>query len=400
MPPTLLDHSVTARRPTGDVIAEQSALNLLFQPLTVRGLTLKNRIVFPPCVTNFAAEDGSVTERSRAHYRARARGGAALVTVEASYVTRAGKTFACALGIDDDRLVPGLRRLAEAIHSGGALAAIQLWHAGRRASSSTTGLESVSASEVPGADGIVPHALTVAEMARLLDEYGRATKRARQAGFDMVEIHMAHGYLLNQFLSPLSNKREDQYGGSLDNRLRFPLEVTAEVRRAAGTECPIIARISGDEYMPGGLTLADSQQIARRLQAAGIDLISVSGGSPESAAWGPTGRKKIPAKTPPGYFTHLAAGIKAAVDIPVTAVGRLGEPSAAAEVLASGRGDLVALGRSLLADPEWPNKVAAGLSADIRRCTCCNGCLHHLVHQHAIVCKQNKTLGQEYLSSS
>jgi len=378
-------------------IAASEATSLLFQPLPVKGLTLKNRIVFPPCVTNYAAEDGAITDRSRAYYAARAKGGAALVTVEASYVALAGKPFVCSVGLDHDRLIPGLRSLAGAIHAGGALAAIQLWHAGRRARPAISGIESVSASAIAGVDGIVPHALTVAEIAGVVQAFGEGARRAREAGFDMVEIHMAHGYLINQFLSPFSNHREDEYGGSLDHRLRFALEVTAEVRRRVGADYPIIARLSADEHLPGGLTLADSQAIAARLEQAGVDVLSVSGGSPDSPDWGPTGQKKGPAKTPPGYYTHLAAGIKAVVGVPVIAVGRLGDPATAAQVLADGHGDLIALGRVLLADPDWPQKVASGRSDEIRRCTCCNGCLHHLYQQHGILCKQNRLLGQEYL---
>jgi len=221
--------------------------------------------------------------------------------------------------------------------------------------------------------------------------------RCRRAGVDGVLVHAAHGYLINQFLSPSSNQRDDEYGGSFENRLRFALEVVAAVRRRAGADIPIIARISADEFLPGGLTLAETQIVARRLQEAGVDVISVSGGLPEAPTIGATGLKKGPAKTPPGYFVHLAAGIKGAVGVPVIAVGRLGDPAVAGQVLAGGHGDLIALGRGLLADPEWPNKVAAGRDAEIRRCTCCNGCHHHLYQQHPIVCKQNNQLGQEYL---
>lgn len=373
------------------------SLRPLFDPLSLRSLTLKNRIVMPPMVMNYATADGLVTERSRAYYAARAKGGVALVIVEASYVRAEGKGFANSIGLHHDGVIPGLRGLAAAIHAGGVLAAIQIWHAGRRASPPITGLENVAPSAIAGANGFVPRELQSAEIDGLVDAFGQAARRAREAGFDAIELHMGHGYLLNQFLSPFSNQRDDAYGGSLEGRLRFPLAVVAAVRREIAPDCPIIARLSADEFVPGGLTLADTRPIARRLAEGGVDVISVSGGIAESPHMASTGLKKGSAKTPPGFFLPLAAAIKEAVTVPVIAVGRLHDPLLAAEVLAAHRADLIAVGRALLVDPEWANKVAAGRIADIGRCTCCNGCQYRIRLEQDVVCKQNKLLGREYL---
>ncbi|MGB9858626.1 MAG: NADH:flavin oxidoreductase, partial [Moorellaceae bacterium] len=229
---------------------------LLSGPIKIGRLELKNRMVMPPMVTNYAYTDGSVTPRLIAYHTERAKGGVGLIIVEATYVHPSGKGFKNQLGIYSDRLLPGLRRLVDAVHAQGAKIAIQLYHGGRQTTSAVTGQPIVAPSALPCATiGEVPKELTKEEIASLVRAFAEAARRAKAAGFDAVEVHGAHGYLINEFLSPLANKRTDEYGGSLENRMRFPLEVVRAVRQAVGPDYPVLYRLSADEKISGGLTL-------------------------------------------------------------------------------------------------------------------------------------------------
>ncbi len=376
----------------------QAIIDELFRPLDVKGVRLPNRIVMPPMVTNIAEQDGSINDRVREYYAARAKGGAGLIIVEATYISPEARRFVSNIGIHEDRLISGLRTLTDAVHEAGARIAIQIWHAGRRAQPPITGLAAVAPSSIEGVDPWLPRELTVDGIRKAVEDHARAVRRARDAGFDLAEIHMAHGYLPNQFLSSFSNLRRDDYGGSLENRLRFPLEIMSEIRREVGDDYPIIVRIPADEYMDGGLTLDESRIVSVRLQEAGAAVIHVTGGGPDSPTMGQCGLRKSPAKTPNAFLRHLAAEIKPAVTVPVIAVGRLDDPELAAEVLANGEADLIAIGRGLLTDPEWPHKVAEGRSAEIVVCTGCQGCLHYIYKQLGIQCKRNPMLGKEYMA--
>lgn len=369
-----------------------TSFDLLTSPIAIGTMRLKNRMVMPPMVTNYAYEDGSVTGRLRAYHAERAKGGVGLIIVEASYVHQSGKGFRNQVGIYSDRLIPGLRSLVDTVHAHGAKIAIQLYHAGRQTKSSVTGCPIVAPSPIPDpTEPETPKELTKDEIAELVRAFGEAARRAKAAGFDAVEIHGAHGYLINEFLSPYSNKRTDEYGGPLENRMRFPLEVVRAVREAVGPEFPVMYRMSADEKVPGGLTLEETKIVAKRLEQEGIDAIHVSAGVYESAVW-----IIQPMALPRACLADLAAGIKSVVKIPVIAVGRFNDPEVAERVLAEGKADLIAFGRALLADPDMPRKVVEGRLDEIRKCIgCCQGCIDELFQDHPITCTVNPRTGFE-----
>jgi len=362
----------------------------LLEPSRIGQMKLRNRIVMPPMVTQYGDAKGFVTERARNYYEARARGGAALIIIEATYVHPGGQPFANQLGISDDKFIPGMSELTQAIHRHGARAAIQLHHGGRTAKPELTGMQPIGPSPiaVPGREA--PRELSVAEIAENVAHFARAALRARKAGFDGVEIHGAHGYLVHQFLSRSSNKRQDSYGGDLPNRARFFVEIIKATREAVGNDYPVWCRLSGKEYgVEEGTTLEETQETARIAQEAGIDAIHVSASGP-----GAPNNLTSP-KFVPGVIIDLAEGVKKAVSIPVIAVGKI-TPDAAETILAEGRADLIAMGRALLADPELPNKVASGRLEDITPCINCYGCRDDLwTNVLGIRCHVNATLGRE-----
>ncbi|HUT75103.1 MAG TPA: NADH:flavin oxidoreductase [Armatimonadota bacterium] len=326
----------------------------LFDPIDLHpSLRLKNRVVMPPMLRNHAGADGVVTQEVIQHYVARADGGVGLIIVEATYVREDGKLSPRQLGISKDTHIEPLSRLAGAIREHGAAAAIQIHHAGGVADPKTIGGHGVapSADAFPGPDG--PRELTTAEAHQLAALFGAAAGRARAAGFDAVELHGAHGFLVNQFLSPATNHRHDQYGGGPDGRLRFALECVQAMREAAGNDYPIIVRISAIEERPNGLTLEDSCQIARALESAGACAIHVSASL------------SSPRDYEPGHLVPLAAGIKQAVSVPIIAVGKLHDPELANRVIEEGRADLVAVGSQLLKQPDWPQRAAAVLDQEV-----------------------------------
>ncbi len=332
-----------------------------------------------PMVSDYATEDGEVTLRLISYYGERADGGVGLITIEATAITRNGRLGANQLGIWDDGQLHGLRYLTERVHGTGAKVAVQLHHAGRQSSfGARTGADLVAPSPIPSPTLPLskPRELAAAEIRALVQDFARAARRAVAAGFDAVELHAAHGYLLNQFLSPFSNYRADEYGGSLEGRLRFPLEVLAAVREAVGPDFPVGLRISADEHVPGGHTLAESAVIARRLVESGADFIHVSAGVPGGHA-PPEGPGDDPSST-----VLLARGVKQVLTVnglraPVIAVGHVLRPAVARKIIETGTADLVAIGRALLADPLWVRKAAAGLEDEIRVCSGCRDCIHH-----------------------
>ncbi|WP_406677799.1 FAD-dependent oxidoreductase [Neomoorella carbonis] len=365
---------------------------LLISPTKIGNLQLKNRMVMPPMETNYAYSDGSVTDRLVTYHEERARGGVGLIIVEASYVHITGKGFKNGLGIYSDRLIPGLRRLVEAVHAHGAKIAIQLFHGGRQAHSEYTGQPLLAPSPIPDPTvGEIPKELSRDEINMLVKAFAEAARRAKTAGFDAIEIHGAHGYLLDEFLSPFSNKRTDEYGGSLENRMRFPLEVVRAVRQAVGPEFPIIYRMSADEKVPGGLTLDETKVVARRLEQEGVNALHVSAGVYASAQW-----VIQPMYLPRGCLVDLAQGIKSVVKIPVIAVGRINDPEVAEDILKAGKADLISFGRELITDPEMPKKVIEGRLDEIRHCiACCQACIDELFRDHAIGCTVNARAGYE-----
>jgi 2,4-dienoyl-CoA reductase-like NADH-dependent reductase (Old Yellow Enzyme family)/thioredoxin reductase len=372
---------------------EVSVLKNLFEPLNVKGMKLRNRLVMPPMVTNFASEQGAVTKQIIDYYRERAKGGAALIILEMSYSDPTGKGFPCMLGIYDNKFIAGLNELAEAIKSFGACAAVQIGHAGRQTFSQITGHPVLAPSAIPfkGAPEM-PKEMTIEEIQKVILGFGAGALRAKMAGFDAIELHGTHGYLINEFLSPYTNKRTDVYGGSFENRLRFPIEVIQAVRSKVGKHYPLILRLCGNEYIENdeGITLDLARKIAPRLVAAGIDILHVTG------AIGDTRDNSIqPHYYSLGYNVYLAQGIKEVVDVPVITAGSITDPYMAERILEEGKADLIAIGRGLLADPMFPKKAKQGKPEEIRRCIRCNECVGRLRKLYHISCAVNPAVGKE-----
>ncbi len=364
---------------------------LLFSPLNINSITLKNRLVMPPMGTNLPTRTGEVTQELIDHYAARARGGVALVTVEGTTVHSSGRGFNFQLCADRDELIPGLADLAGAIKEVGAVALLQLHHGGRNTDVRVSGRPPLAPSALRSpVSRVTPEAMSLDQIELMVEAYGRAAERALEAGFDGVELHGAHEYLIHQFLSPYCNRRTDDYGGSEENRLRFPLEVIARIRRRLKNEI-LSFRLNGSDYVPGGLTIEEGVRIAQALVRAGVDLISVTAGLYE------TPHKLIPPlDTPRGTHLDLAAEVKKRVDRPVVGVGRIIDPAQAELALRRNQADLIAVGRALLADPEWPRKAREGRWKTIRRCVGCNqGCIDHMFSDRPVTCLYNPRTGHE-----
>jgi 2,4-dienoyl-CoA reductase-like NADH-dependent reductase (Old Yellow Enzyme family)/thioredoxin reductase len=363
----------------------------LFSPVRINGLEIKNRFFMPPMCTGFATVGGEITDRLVAYYAERAKGGVGLINVEFASITPAGKVFDHMIGIYDDRLIPSHKRLVDAVHKAGSKIAVQISHAGRRAHSTVTGEIPIAPSPIPRLNGEVPRALSIDEIKSLISAFGMAGIRAEKAGYDAVMIHMAHGYLIHQFLSPLSNTRQDPYGKDIQGRSRFAIEVLCEIRKQLGKDFPITCRLCGDEYLEGGFDLSQSRYTAKMLEENGIDAIDVSAGTHETDYI-----ISAPSQMPPGFLTHLSKGIKEVVRIPVGIVGRINDPALAERILEKKEADFVSMGRPLIADPELPVKAYEGRLNEIRPCTACNmGCNDRMYYQLDISCQVNPMAGRE-----
>jgi NADPH2 dehydrogenase len=319
----------------------------LFTPLEIKGYRLNNRIVLPPMGTSLATERGEVTEEHIEHYRRFADAGVGTVIIEHTYVQREGRVNPQQLGIYDDFLVAGVQRLAHAVHAHGSLVGVQITLGGGKATTELIGRPPISASavQVPGA-AEPSQAATVDEIREIVAAFAAAAQRAKTAGMDFVEIHGAHGYLLNQFLSPLTNQRRDEYGGDLDGRLRLPLRVVRAVRQAVGDDYLLLYRLGANDFMPGGLTQEAGRNAAIALAEAGVDLLDISGGLYGSSlpGWDEVSQ---------GYFVPMAAEIRGAVDVPVVVAGGITKPKYADQVIREGKVNLVAVGRAMLENPNW-----------------------------------------------
>ena len=364
----------------------------LFEPIDLRGLTLKNRIVMPPMGTRYPTYGGAATPKLTRFYVERARGGVGLIIVQFASVSPEGVSSLYPLGIWDDAFVPGLRDLVAQVHEAGAKVAIQLAHAGGTANSALSRRPPVGPSAVPALGREVPRELSRDGISRLIDAFAAAALRAMEAGFDAVELHMAHGYLLNQFFSPLFNRRTDEYGGSLEGRSRFPLEVLRRTREVVGDNVPILCRLSADDGVEGSLGLAEAQLVATMLEREGADVIDVTAGIGESFEV-----SAPPMAIPPGSLVPHAAAIKKVVTVPVVAVAKLHDHRMAEELLVEGKADLIAVGRGLIADPEWPRKAEEGRFEEIRPCLTCNRpeCHGRIFQQVELGCVVNAAVGRE-----
>ena len=339
------------------------SLSHILSPLKIKSVELPNRIVMPPMGTNLGNADGTVSAENIAYLKRRAKGQPGLLITEITGVHPDGLVSPNELAAYDDRFIPGLRQMADVAHQAGSKIALQIHHSGRESLYMLKTGKAVGPSAIPS---IVfkgaPREMSKADIAEVIACFGSAARRAREAGFDAVEIHCAHGYLLTQFLSALSNQRTDEYGGkTLQERSRFVLEVIREIRRQTGADYPISIRISAEEFIKGGYSADDMQKIAPDFVAAGADLIHASFGTHGS----PGGITQAPAEYVPGFNAWLARKIKDVVSVPVIAVGRFTDPAAAEEVLARGDADLVAFGRQFLADPDFLIKAKEGRTEDI-----------------------------------
>lgn len=363
----------------------------LFSPIQIGTMQLKNRLILSGINVNYAAEDGSVTERLRDFYVERARGGVGMVQTGICYVDPLGRFFTNQMGIHDDRLIPGLRRLVDEVHAYGAALVVQLCHVGRYASSEIIGAQAVAPSAIPSRlTHEMPRELTVREIKDIIEAFAQGARRARDAGADAVDLAGSVGYLISQFLSPYTNKRTDEYGGSVHQRMRFTLDIIERIKQVAGKDYPIMYRISGDEFLPGGNTLEDTKIIAQDLEKAGVASINVIPGWHESPV------PLVSYHVPPGQYVYLAEEFKKVLHVPVIASNRINTPVLAEEIIAQGKADLVTMARALIADPELPNKAAAGRLEDIRPCIACNqGCYDRLFADKDIVCLANPAAGRE-----
>jgi len=370
-------------------------LKHLFSPLEIRGMELKNRIILPPMTTLLGNADGTVSDGFIDYYVARARGGAALITAET--VDIHPYTHNLALGergftaIYDDKFIPGLKRFTDAIHASGAKASVQLQHSGQAMLMIDPSLPPVAPSALPCPGGAIPRPLTISEIEELVEAYGEGARRAKEAGFDTVDVHGGHGYLIAQFMSAYFNRRTDRYGGDLMGRLRFPMEVLRKVRQKVGEDFPIIFRYSAEERVQGGRGISESAIIAPLLAEAGAACLSITTGMHFTLYY------TVPAMgTTKGLNVEATARVKSAVDVPVMAVGKLNDPVVAESVLANGQADLIAIGRGLIADPELPNKWQEGRFGDVRPCISCNqGCIGAMMTGAPFSCLVNPEAGRE-----
>lgn len=329
-------------------------MNLFNSPLQIANLTLPNRLVMPPMATAKSGDDGKVTRELCEYYEEKSHGGhIGLIITEHSFVSPEGKAGSGQLSITDDSDIPGLRELVSVIHRNNTKVMAQINHAGGAAKREVTGREAISAGAVlmprAAAGSPLPREMTAADIRRVTDDFARAAGRAKEAGFDGVEIHSAHGYLLNQYFSPLTNRRTDSYGASsLHGRIRFHLEVIEAVRRVVGTAYPLALRLGACDYMEGGTTIEDSVSAAIEFEKAGIDLLDISGGF---CGYVRPGSKEQ------GYFNELTGSIKKSVSIPVILTGGIVDVEAAERLLEQNKADLIGVGRAILKDSTWAEKA-------------------------------------------
>lgn len=329
-------------------------MSYLLKPLDKGKLTLNNRLIMPPMATSKSEKDGKVSKDILEYYDEKSQGGyISLFIIEHSFITQQGKASEGQLSVADDSLVEDLKRLADIIHRNGSKAVMQINHAGSAANKIVTGYEPVGPSAIANPRiGNIPKELTKQEIKDIIGEFKDAALRVKKAGFDGVEIHSAHGYLLNQFYSPLANKRTDEYGGDVLGRIKIHLEVFKAVRDAVGDNFPILLRLGASDYMDGGSTIEDSKIAALEFEKAGVDILDISGGFCGYVAPGATGQ---------GYFSSLTETIKKVVSIPVILTGGITEVDAAEKLLSTGKADLIGVGRAIYRDSKWAERAINSL---------------------------------------
>jgi 2,4-dienoyl-CoA reductase (NADPH2) len=374
-------------------ILAMSRFQHVFEPFEFSGVKMKNHILMPAMHIGMA-RDGVPNDGFFDFYeeRAKASPGPGMIIIGGCYVEKRGMGAPNFVGLDDDRFIGRLGEFTELMHSYETPVVAQLYHGGRYSASFLTGEEAISASAVFSKfTREMPHALTEEEIAVVQENYGHAARRARDAGFDASELIVCAGYLVNQFLSPLTNKREDRYGGDLDQRMTFMRETIAAIKKATGRDYPLVCRLSGSDFMEGSHGLDETKVVAAEMERCGVDFISVTGG------WHETRVPQIPMSVPRGAYVYLGAGIHDAVEsVPVACCNRINDPALAEEILAQGRCDIVAMARAFIADPRILEKARAGREADIRHCIACNqGCFDHVMMLKPITCMVNPRVNRE-----
>ncbi len=362
----------------------------LFEPISIGPVELGNRVVMTAMHLNYTP-GGEVNDKFIEFYRARARGGAGLIIVGGAEINDQAAGIDLFLSIKDDKNIPGLKRFTDAIHGEGGRTAIQLYMAGAYSFCSMKGLPLLAPSEYTSYfTRQKTHAMTLDDIERVQKDFVESTRRAREAGFDAVEVLASAGYLICQFLSPRTNKREDEYGGPLENRMRFGLEVIRKVRVEAGTDMAVIVRVAGNDFVPDSHTNQEARVFARSCQDAGADCINVTGGWHESRI------PQITMDLPRAGYVYLARGIKDSVQVPVVGCNRINDPMIAEDVLQNGIADLVGVARGMIADPEFVNKARQGRLEEIRRCVACNQrCFDYVFQLKPIGCMVNPEAGKE-----
>lgn len=356
-------------------------------------LDIPNRIVLPAMVTNYCTEKGEATPRFIRYHEERAAGGAGLLIMEATCICREGRSFPRQLSIEHDSLLPSLRLLTQAVHRQGARIAVQLYHAGRQTSHALTASPLLGPSEVCFGNETT-RAMTEKDIESVIASFVQAARRAKEAGFDAVELHAAHGYLMQQFLSRFTNKRTDVYGGSLRNRALFSCRIIEAVRAETGSSFPIILRLSVEEPVTDGLTLEEGVEAACIFADAGVDALHISAGMREAGMW-----VTPPQALPLGTHALRAKAVREATGgrVPIITVGRIYSMAQADQLLQEGVADFVAMGRALLADAHLPRKTVTGQTDTIRPCLACNeGCIGQLARGMDVACAVNPTLGREH----
>ncbi len=364
----------------------------LFEPKTINSVKIRNRFVMPPMLTHYSNADFTVSERLIAYHATRARGGFGLNIVEAIAVHSMGKGFPRGLGFWDDSFISGFSSLTEAVHKENGKIFAQIFHAGSQTCKEIIGAQPVAPSAVfhPG-QKVLPRELTKDEIYEIIESFANAARRAREAGFDGVEVHGAHGYLLSQFMSPHTNKRSDEYGGDLLGRVKLPIDIIKSIRTEVGRDFPVIIRMAGDERVSGGRSKEETLAMAGLLEEAGYDALHITTANISSTIY------VIPCYyAPVALNTGFAEIIKNNVSIPVITTGRINDPLIAETILQEGKADFIGMGRASIADPELPNKVAAGKLQDIRPCIAClQGCIANLLVGKPITCLVNPAMGHE-----
>ena len=383
-------------------------MSLLFEPLTLKGITLRNRIVKSALRENTATPDGLPTDATLRLYERWARGGAGLLITGDAYVSEAGQAAARQHGVHTDAIVPAWREIIKAVHRSGARIAMQLNHGGRQIKpGGLSGRRAVAPSASPNLLYFSwARRMSEEEIWQAIQDFGTAAARARAAGFDAVEIHAAHGYLISSFLSPLTNRRRDDWGGSSDRRFCFLAEVYRAVRAKVGEDFPVLCKLNADDFVVVGLRPEQSFAIARRLADMGLDALEISGGIAETATWMArggfpadiTGRGRsqlarlylraagsIRPSFEEAYFLPYAGKLGPVLDIPVILVGGIRDPRTAEEIMERGMADLIAMGRPLIREPALPNKWAAG-SREAAQCRSCNRCLAEMDQGSPLKC--------------